>query len=271
MPDIEQKLNLLKNEVDALQIVVSERSKPWYLNVPTIISLIALLFSFGTTVVSYKRTIDQDISNSRAELRQVLQRLVELPKEAAISQTTYRANPQLQFAISGLINQENSFLVAQTDGIIRRIPEGAISAGEYYSIALAYQYSYQLNKAKEYFNTAYRLAMQSSDFNTELAALRAGAGLSFATGEISSGRQSFEKSLEIFVRYPYYDNFTKNTTNVYTLISWATSELSFGDQRAAESQLNSAEQLLENLPPSPLTDQFRSQAASVRTAISQIR
>lgn len=269
MTELEKKFEVLKNEVDALQIAVSEKVKPWYLNVPTIISLTALAFSFGTTAVSYKRTTEQDISNTRAELRQVLQRLVELPKEVAISQKTYSSDESLSAVISGLINQENSFLVAQTDGIMKRIPEGVITAGEYYSIGLAYQYSYHLSKAKEYFAKSYDLSAGSLDFNTEIASLRSGASLSFATGELSQGRAAFQKALEIFVRYPSFDQFTKLTTNIYTQISWAASETSFGDESQARRQIETAERFLIDLPSSPQTTQLRSQVASVKAELDQ--
>ena len=79
--DLEQRVELMKREIDALQVTVTERSKPWYHNVSVLISIIALLFSFGTTLVSYHRNNIQEIQNARAELRGLLQRMAALPKE----------------------------------------------------------------------------------------------------------------------------------------------------------------------------------------------
>ncbi len=62
-------LLLLKREVDALQIAIHRQEAPWYKNMSTVLSIVALLFSFGTTFVSYKRTESQDVQNARVELR----------------------------------------------------------------------------------------------------------------------------------------------------------------------------------------------------------
>jgi len=59
--DLEQRVDLMKREIDALQIAVTGQSKPWYKNVSTLLSVTALLFSFGTTFVSYHRANIQDI------------------------------------------------------------------------------------------------------------------------------------------------------------------------------------------------------------------
>src|SRR5262249_29566262 len=47
----------------------------------TLIALAAFLFSFGTTIVSYRRANRQDVHNLKTELRGLLQRLAALPKE----------------------------------------------------------------------------------------------------------------------------------------------------------------------------------------------
>lgn len=74
-------LNLLKREVDALQIEILGIKIPWYKNISTILSILALIFSFGTTFVSYSRTKSLDIQSQRVELRGLLQRLAALPRE----------------------------------------------------------------------------------------------------------------------------------------------------------------------------------------------
>src|SRR5262245_6234256 len=86
-------LVLLKREVDALQIVVQSKTTPWYRSTSTIISIMALLFSFGTTSVSYLRTQSQDVQSLRTELRGVLQRLTELPKENVQMAKAYESDP----------------------------------------------------------------------------------------------------------------------------------------------------------------------------------
>ncbi len=79
--DLIERIHSIKSEVDALQIAVMKQHAPWYKNIAVIVSIMALLFSFGTTYVSYNRTKTQDIQNSRSELRSLLQRIAVLPKE----------------------------------------------------------------------------------------------------------------------------------------------------------------------------------------------
>jgi hypothetical protein len=77
----EEKIEMMRREIDALQISSADKAKPWYKNVSTLIAVLALLFSFGTTYVSYRRTEAQDVQSMRQELRGLLQRLAALPKE----------------------------------------------------------------------------------------------------------------------------------------------------------------------------------------------
>src|SRR3982750_4385024 len=82
MPEtLEERVETMKREIDALQIAAAEKSKPWYGNVSTLLSVIALVFSLGTTLVSYHRANLQGVHDARQELRGMLQRLSALPKE----------------------------------------------------------------------------------------------------------------------------------------------------------------------------------------------
>lgn len=269
MDENNQKFELLKREVDALQVTVSERSKPWYLNVPTIISIIALIFSFSTTAISYIRINKQDVASARAELRQVLQRLVQLPKELSIDYETYSNRSQLLFALGQYANHENAFLVAQSEGIIDRIPRGMISAGEYYSIALAYQNAYELGKTKTYLDLALEKATHANDFIVQLAVLRTAAHLLFTTGTPSGGRSKYQEALEIFSRSSYasYDQFTKVSSNILTLLSWTNSEIQFGEPEEARRRVANAEKLLGNLPESPLKSSLYQQISSLKESL----
>jgi len=52
--DLERKVELMKQEIDTLQVKVAADIKPWYESIPTLLSAAALLFFFGTTFVSYR-------------------------------------------------------------------------------------------------------------------------------------------------------------------------------------------------------------------------
>src|SRR5437016_12374288 len=117
--DLEERMTTMKREIDALQIAVTGQKKPWYREVSTLISFLALTFSFGTTFVSYRRTESQDIQNSRQELRGLLQRLSALPKENVENMRKYKDDVEARTIIGGFINQENSLLARQAAELAR--------------------------------------------------------------------------------------------------------------------------------------------------------
>jgi hypothetical protein len=53
--EITSRMDTMKGEIDGLQIGLTSQKKPWYRDLSTLISFLALLFSFGTTFVSYRR------------------------------------------------------------------------------------------------------------------------------------------------------------------------------------------------------------------------
>src|SRR5438046_6619481 len=105
---VEERLDLMKREIDSLQIAMAGSTTPWYKQISTILSGAALLFSFGTTYVSYHRTRSQDIENMRQELRATLQRLAALPKENVELMKKYEGDPASMNLVSSYLNQEHA-------------------------------------------------------------------------------------------------------------------------------------------------------------------
>lgn len=246
--DLERKVELMKQEIDTLQVKVAADIKPWYESIPTLLSAAALLFSFGTTFVSYRRTTIQDIQSKRQELRGLLQRLAKLPQENVETMKKYADDPAAMQTISSFINQENTFLVAQAVELAKRLPRQMVSAPEFLAIATALQAAYELAPAEEFLNYASQVA---KDFNTKIAVIRATANLKFLTGKPEEGRVDYQKALSIFAAYTNFDDFTKTATNVYTHVAWAYSEANINSFDLAEQQLENAQSLLAKLPPSP--------------------
>jgi tetratricopeptide (TPR) repeat protein len=257
----DNKIDLMRQEIDALQIAIGERSKPWYGNMPILLSIIALLFSFGTTYVSYHRTKVQDIENKRQELRTVLQRLAALPKENVDARRTYATDPASMSLVSGFINQENALLARHAAEVAKSLPADSVSAAEYHAIAIALQNCYDLEAANTFLENAIKVA---KDFNTEISALRAVAGLRFSQGHPETGRVEYQKALDIFSKYPGYDSYTKTSTNVWTELSWAFSEAGNGLSSLANQHIESAEALVAVLPPSPGKETLNSQIAQAK-------
>ena len=254
--DLEERIQLIKKEVDALQITVMTQKTPWYKNASTTIAILALLFSFGTTYVSYKRTEAQDIQNEKLELRGLLQRLSYLPRDNFETAKKYPNDPTAIVTIGSLINQENTMLSRQAAELARKLPRDYVSATEYYSVAVALQSAYNFEGAKEFLGYAIDCA---KDFNDKIAALRSNAILMFLTGRPEAGRVEYQKALDVFSAFGEYDDYTKKATHISTELSWAVAEANAGHKELANQHISSAEEYLSGLPPSPGADQMRGQ------------
>ncbi len=74
--ELKENIAKIKQEVDDALQIASKPTEGSGLRSPTlIISLLALLFSFGTTAVSYYQIRQQDIHDARTELRGLIERL----------------------------------------------------------------------------------------------------------------------------------------------------------------------------------------------------
>jgi tetratricopeptide (TPR) repeat protein len=258
---LEQKVDLMKQEIDALQIMVTGQKKPWHKNASTLISVTALLFSFTTTYLSYNRTAAQDIHNTRQELRSLLQRMAALPKENVEIGKKYVDDPAAMNMISGFINQENTLLARQAAELARQLPDHTVSGAEYYAIAVALQSAYDLESAATFLD--YSIAV-TKDFNTEIAAIRMKANLKFIQGHPESGRVEYQRALDIFSKYPNYDPFTKASTNVYTELGWAFAEANSGSVLLAKQHAENADTLLAGLPRSPGANMLKTQVVQAK-------
>jgi hypothetical protein len=263
--ELEQKVDLMKREIDALQIAVTGHRTPWYRSISTILSVVALLFSFGTTYVSYHRTAIQDIQGMRQELRGLLQRLTALPKENVEIYKKYAGDSASLKIVSGLINQEGTLLARQAAELAKKLPGDLVSGTEYYTIAIALQNSYDLAGADEFLKYSIKAA---TDFNTEIAAVRSTAVLQFVQGRPDSGRVEYQKALDIFSKYPGYDPFTRASTNIWTELAWVFSETNAGQLALARQHIESAKVLVSGLPRSLGTDRLRADVAQAEAQIT---
>ena len=261
-------LILLKKEVDALQIAIHEQRTPWYKSMSTVLSVVALLFSFGTTFVSYTRTQSQDIQSARVELRGLLQRLASLPRESIEITKKYEKNdPAVVASISGFINQENALLARQAAEIAKKIPPESVSATEYYAIGVALQNAYNVEGAKELFTKAIDV---STDLNDRVGALRMRANLLFNTGQPDAGRVDYQRALDIFSDFDKasYNEYTKKSTHIWTELGWAYSEANIGSKDVALQHVVNAENYLSGLIASPGVDQLKSQIYQAKTLLA---
>lgn len=247
----------------------------WYRNIPTIIpmivSILALLFSFGTTYVSNKRTAVQDIQNAKINLRTVLQKLTDLPSKNMELSRKYKDDAQAYSFFSGQITQETGLLVAQADEIIKGIPKNRITSVELYSIGLGFQGNYEYERALDYFKESYKIAEKANNFSVAIASKRGEANILFVNGKPDEGREVFDEAMKIFNKFNRFNEFTKNFTNIITLLNWAGAEAGTGNLKTAEEKINEARNLANSLLPGPMKIQLKNQIEQTYNQIITIK
>ena len=263
-------LLLLQKEVETLKSAMQGERTPWYRNISTVLSVIAMLFSFGTTFVSYKRTESQDIQNARVELRGLLQRLSALPRENIEMTRKYEnTDPSVVASIGSFINQENTLLARQASEIDHKLPPQYVSATEYYAIGVALQNAYDVIGAKELFTTAIDV---STNLNDRVGALRSRANLLFITGQPDAGRVDYQRALNVFSDFSNasYNEYTKKSTHIWTELAWAYSEASIGSRDAAFQHVQNAEHHLSGLPDGPGVQQLKNQISQAKNILLNV-
>jgi len=249
--DLVQKIEVMKEEIDALQISFMKEKTPWYKNVSTLIAMLALIFSFGTTFISYLHIREQDIQNSKSELRSMLQRLTSLPKENFEIQKKFMDDPVGTGLLGGYINQENTILSRQTLDLIKSLPQDRITAIEFFSTAQALMNAYDIINALECYQKSVEV---SNDFNTELAARRGYANLLLYTRKLEEGRQQYESAINIFSRYKGYNRIIQIASNLETELLWAQSEANNNFKDKARIHVEKASGYLKDLPENQLKE-----------------
>jgi hypothetical protein len=230
-----------------------------------LVSVFALLFSFGTTYFASKRDKKQDIKNLRSDLRSILQRLASLPKENFELSQNFAANPQAIASLSSSIAQENALLARQAAEIARNLSADKVSSTEHYCIALALQNCFNNEQAMEFLERGLKVA---DDFNDEIALLRVYANLLFITGQFEAGRVKYQASMNLFAKYKGYNDYTQKSTHVWTELAWAASEAGSGFSNLASQHIANASNYVMAMMPGQYTDQLKRQVQQAQSQMN---
>lgn len=258
------KFSDIEERLERVETNVAGRDSIWFKIVPVLISVLALIFSFGTTFVSYKRTVEQDTLALRGELRVLIQRLAALPKENLEALKKYADDPMSFALVSGFINQENNLLSKQAENLLNKLPESQISSTDYYAVSNALGIARNYDSATKFL---YKSLEVANGLDDEVGALRNLAGLMFVTGRIGDGRATFQRALDVFGKYKGFDPFTIASTNIFTEISWAMAEASTNSFDLASQHLARADQIGAGLPAGPNSQIVKSQIIQARSQI----
>src|SRR4051812_6272855 len=114
-----------KSEAGALALLLKRKK-----DISFIVSIFAVLFSLGTTAVSWWHTKQQEVHDTRVELRGLLQRLSVLQRDFAEARVKYKDDQVDLSTIGGAIQQENIVVAKQAVDLSRRISTH-VTASEY--------------------------------------------------------------------------------------------------------------------------------------------
>ena len=256
-------MHAMQGEIDALQVALGKKDQGWYRDPAVVISVLALVFSFGTTAVSYYRTRRQDLHDARTELRVLIQRLSALPRENAELMQRYSEHPLTAGMFSALVNQENALIAKQAAEVVDRI-RAHVSATEYLAVANALNASGIFPAASVLYERAVAAAR---DVNDAANALRTYAASLFQAGDPGRGRIQFQMALNIFSKYPTPNAAYVASTHIVTERSWAQTEFASGSPQDAKAHLEKAAWYAAQLPPGEFTDQLNSQIREAATSM----
>lgn len=259
--ELSARIDALQQELNSTQVMLANSIKPWFRDVASLMSILALLFSFGTTFVSYEKAQQLEVQTAKSDLRVLLQRLAALPKDNMELMTRYQGDANAAVFLSGYINQENALLAKQAADIADKIPEH-ITSTEYLAIQTALRVSALDPLAAKFLEKAVATA---DNVNDAVGALRARGTYLITMGQPDAGRADFQQAVDIFARFPGYNDYFQKTTHILTYLNWHTAEMNIGAHANAERMLRSATDIGRQLPPGTVTDQWLRQIEQVRT------
>jgi tetratricopeptide (TPR) repeat protein len=245
-----ERVDMLDRQLADLQMDQVKVSRPWYRQMPVVIALGALFFTGAATIFNYVQTTQNNAHNARIELRDLTQRLSQIPIDNISAAKAYTNSFQLA-QISGLLQEENSVLARQAEEVMIEIPD-SVSSSEYILVAQALANSTLYDDALNVVNKATGVIQDANDGST---VYRFKGQLLFNTGNLADGRQAFQQALDIFNKYPTKNVYYQTTTTVQNEFIWATAEYGVGQCTEAKKHIDRAAQLLKDLSP-----QMRQQA-----------
>jgi tetratricopeptide (TPR) repeat protein len=252
---IQGSISAINETISTLQKTSAKVERPWFQQPALIISLLALLFSFGTTTASYFRTKQLDIHDARSELRTLILRLNQLPRENVELSKKYEGDYQTINGLSGMLNAENALVAKQAADVMERIPT-YVGATEYLSVAYALSQSNLTGPALKLIKLA---SAASNDLNDEVAVLRFYGQLLFGSGDLEGGREKFKTALALFSKYPTANQNYVQMTHLLTELYWAQAEATARQCQYAKLHIAEARTHLALLAPGPPAKGFEDQ------------
>lgn len=252
-----------KSEAGALALLLKRKK-----DISFLVSIFAVLFSLGTTAVSWWHSRQQEIHDTRVELRGLLQRLSVLQRDLAEARVKYKDDQVALSGIGGAIQQENIVVAKQAVDLSRRIPT-RVTANEYAAIANALQSVAEMRLAQEVLLLAIDQADKAHDQAAKVIALRGLGLVLYQAGDFDHGRQRYAEAEATIHAEPMNDDFRAYALT-YTQEAWTWAELGARHCREAADHRALAQIELNKQPDSPGKAETLGWANQLDSTISSI-
>ena len=253
-------LKLLRDQIDQLQLATAEKKQPWYRQRPSLMSLLALVFSAYTFVVTQQRADLQEIRSKKEELRKVLGELISF-QESNLALITTVTNPQQREAVSSLLNAKRGISLQTAEALADEL-RGKVSSSEYGTLAREKSFTSDFNKAEMYFLEA---TIAARDNNPKATALRDVGVFYFQPTrlrDLGKARDYFGKSIEVSTAGE--DDYSIYTTG-YTYEAWGLWELQNGLLSEGKAKLQNAREYYTKIKPPNMLGQWALESLEKRT------
>ena len=234
------RFDALKAEVDALQVEVMRQKAPWFRDAASIVAILALVFSFGTTVVSFQKTASDDLHASEIELRTLIGRLSALPLEALRSSREFEDDAGALSVLNSLITQEQILVAKHAAAAIEALPDDRVTSAQRLLVGNILVGNQVDDLGLALLDEAINTARDSNDY---ISALRSYGFRLFQVNRVDFGREQYRLALLAFERFPSSSPAYVTYSHLQTHIGWAQAELSVGNCAEARIQAEEARAL----------------------------
>lgn len=245
--DIRQTIDLIRDQVDLLQVQAAERKRPWYHQPSILMSLIALIVSvvFSSLSVYFRHQdkIEGDKEHLVSRVRENVSALADLQVQQGDEVARAGANAQMVSGIMSAFNAKRQLLIEDTESLI-----GA--SGERMTSALYVSFAYQLmgdarvDDASRYF----RLALSAAKTNLARANVHRGFGLAMMIPgrqvNVAEARKHWREAIATLaeINDDYSTFLTADNLRV-----WALAERSLGNSAIADSLINESQKVTDKI------------------------
>ena len=243
-------------EIDTIQIALNRNTRPWWLEPPVLVSVLAALVAILSTAYGIYQQREQERHSARVELRELIGQL----KDNAELRIKYGAAGAQQ--LGGYIDSENQLLADQAEDILNTY--GAdVSSTEFILVGLIFTTSGDFSRAQNLLHAATQRAETPYEY---VFAYRALAQAEFTSGNFDRGREAYQQAMNVRKRFTDLPESIYDGFDAQTLIYLGGSEIAIQECERARAALDQAEATASEIPDLNSRTAFLTQVVNYRVS-----